>query len=344
MNRREFLKKGPPAAVGAGLVMKTAFSSGTLQENTVRIIEVKHSEVLEEERLINEDIAREMLREGMKNLTGSDNPWAQFIKPDERIGLKINALGRPILFTHHGLLKALIKELREYGVEKDNIIIWDRFEKHMEDCKFDLTRKRGKVRCYGTIASGKQSDLIDEEVYFESDFDNPDKREESGTLSYFSKIFTQHCDKIINLPVLKDHRLSGVTLCLKNLAYGVCENNSRFHGPEHIGPFIADVCALPQVREKVVLHILDGLEACYDRGPRPRQLRSLFSPRSLWFGTDPVAIDAVGLDRIDRERKYKALPSLVEDGRPVDHIALAAKKGLGVSDLERINVEKIKLG
>jgi len=345
MNRRDFLRKGSAAAISAGLAMQaTGFSSGALQEKSARIIEVKHTEVLMEERLINVDIAREMLREGMKSLTGSDNPWAQFIKPDERIGLKINTLGRPILFTHNGLLQALVKELEDYGVKKDNIIIWDRFESHMEDCDFDINRKRGKVKCYGTIVRGRENNLIDEEVFFESDFDNPEKREESGTRSYFSKIFTQHCDKIINLPILKDHRLSGVTLCLKNVAYGICENNNRFHGEEHIGPFIADVCALPQVREKIVLHILDCLEACYDQGPKPRLLRALFSPKSLWFGTDPVAIDTAGLQRIDRERKYKALPSLEEDGRPIDHIALAAKKGLGVSDLERIKVEKIKLG
>jgi len=344
MNRRDFLKKGSTAAIGAGLAVKSGFSSGSLQQKSARIIEVKHTEVLMEERLINVDIAREMLREGMKRLTASDNPWAHFLQPDERIGLKINTLGRPILYTHHGLLQALVMELKDYGVKEDNIIIWDRFESHMEDCDFDLTRKSGKVKCYGTIPLGNDEDLIDKEVFYESDVDNPEKREESGTRSYFSKIFTQHCDKIINLPILKDHRLSGVTICLKNIAYGLCENNSRFHGAEHIGPFIADLCALPQVGDKIVLHILDGLEACYDQGPKPRLLRALFSPRSLWFGTDPVAIDAIGFQRIDRERKYKALPSLAEDGRPIDHIALAAKKGLGVNDLKRIEVERIKLG
>ncbi len=222
MNRRDFLRKGSTAAIGAGLAMKSGFSSGALQVESARIIEVKHSEVLMDDRLINVDIAREMLREGMKSLTGSNNPWAQFIKPDERIGLKINALGRPILFTHRGLLQALVKELEDYGVKKDNIIIWDRFETHMEACEFDMNRKRGKVKCYGTIVSGKGNNNIDEKVFFESEFYNPEKREESCVCSYIAGSFTPHCDKIINLPVLKDHRLSGVTVCLKNMAYGVC--------------------------------------------------------------------------------------------------------------------------
>jgi uncharacterized protein (DUF362 family) len=146
------------------------------------------------------------------------------------------------------------------------------------------------------------------------------------------------------MPILKDHGLCGVTLSLKNIAYGLCENNARFHGPEYIGPFIADFCSLPEVRKKVVLHILDGLEACYERGPRPRNLRSLFSPRTIWLSSDPVALDAVGLRAIQTERKSRAHRALEEEGRPIDHIDLASKKGVGVSDLDRIKLEKIELG
>jgi uncharacterized protein (DUF362 family) len=137
--------------------------------------------------------------------------------------------------------------------------------------------------------------------------------------------------------------MCGVTLSLKNLAYGLCENNARFHGPEHIGPFIADFCALPEVKNKVVLHILDGLEACYDRGPRPGNLRSLFTPKTIWLSTDPVALDVVGLGVIQRERRSRAYRTLAQEGRPMDHIELAAKKGVGVSDLRRIALEKIEL-
>jgi uncharacterized protein (DUF362 family) len=184
---------------------------------------------------------------------------------------------------------------------------------------------------------------VDKDVVYSSEHDNPEKREEGGTASYFSKIFTQECDKIINMPILKDHGLSGVTLSLKNLAYGLCENNARFHGPEHIGPFIADFCALPEVKRKVVLHILDGLEACYDRGPRPRNLRSLFTPKTIWLSNDPVALDSVGFKAIQTERRSRAYRTLREEGRPIDHIDLAAKKGVGVNDPDRIELERVDL-
>jgi uncharacterized protein (DUF362 family) len=344
IDRREFIKKSSSVMLGAGVALKSGFKLGAQDTSTAKVVEVKHSEVLHSGRILDPEIVRNMVGTGIQKLTGSENPWAKFFSPEDKIGLKINTLGRPILFTHHELIQAVVDELKEFGVKENNILVWDRFEKHMADCEFEFNATQQGLQCYGTISTDELiSDRLDKEVVYSSANDDPEKREEGGTDSYFSKIFTQECDKIINMPILKDHGLSGVTLGLKNLAYGLCENNARFHGPKHIGPFIADFCALPDVREKVVLHILDGLEACYERGPRPRNLRSLFSPRTIWLSTDPVALDAVGLKVIQTERSYRAHRTLEEEGRPIDHIDLAAKKGVGVSDLDRIELEKIEL-
>lgn len=344
IDRREFLKKSSSAVLGAGVAFRSGLKLGAQDTQTAKVVEVKHSKVIQSGRILDPEIVRNMLKKGMQNLTGSENPWAQFFSPEDRIGLKINTLGRPILFTHHELIQAVVDELKEFGVKENNIIVWDRFEKHMSDCEFEFNTTGEGMRCYGTITTEELiSDRLDKNVVYSSENDNPEKRDETGTDSYFSKIFTQECDKIINMPILKDHGLSGVTLSLKNLAYGLCENNARFHGSEHIGPFIADFCALPEVRKKVVLHILDGLEACYERGPRPRNLRSLFTPKTIWLSSDPVALDTVGLKAIQTERKYRAHRTLAEEGRPLDHIKLAGKKGLGVSDLNRIKLEKIEL-
>jgi len=344
IDRREFIKKSSSAMLGAGVALKSGFKLGAQDTQTAKVVEVKHPEVLQSGRILDPEIVRNMVRTGIQKLTGSENPWAKFISPEDKIGLKINTLGRPLLFTHHELIQAVVDELKEFGVNENNILVWDRFEKHMADCEFEFNTTRQGLRCYGTISTDELiSDRLDKDVVFSSENDDQEKREEGGTDSYFSKIFTQECDKIINMPILKDHGLSGVTLGLKNLAYGLCENNARFHGPEFIGPFIAGFCALPEVREKVVLHILDGLEACYERGPRPRNLRSLFSPRTIWLSSDPVALDAVGLKVIQTERKYRAHRTLEEEGRPIDHIELAAKKGVGVGDMDRIKLEKIEL-
>ena len=349
MTRREFMALGSSTVLGAGLSLKTGFGRSLIHTQDSRVIEVTHPHAVLEKRRVDKDVVKKMLRAGINALTGKEQPWAQFFTHDDRIGLKINTLGRPLLFTHHELIQAIIKELRDFGVKENNIIVWDRWEHHMLDCKFSLNTSDEGVGCYGT-ENGRDRTVqrIDTNVIYQSEFDEPDERD-NGTVCRFSSIFTKDCDKVINLAILKDHACSGITLCLKNIAYGVCNNNNRFHKPPYIGPYISDICAQPHVKKKFVFHLIDGLEGCYDRGPDPDSPRVLFTPKTLWLGMDPVALDAVGFRVIEEKRREKGLPSLKEsqgfygEGRPVDHIELAAKKGVGICDLDRIKIEKIQL-
>ena len=348
MNRREFMTKSASAVLGAGFAAKTGFSFNLNQTQQSRVIEVTHPDAVLEQRRVDKNVVRKMLQRGMNALTKSEASWSRFLNPDDRVGLKINTLGRPVLFTHHELIQAMVEELKDFGIKENNIIVWDRWEHHMLACKFTVNTSDHGVRCYGTESRDPSVKRIDPEVFYTSDFDNPEDRE-GGTASLFSSIFTRDCDKVINMAILKDHNSSGVTLCLKNLAYGISNNNSRFHKAPHIGPFIADFCAQPRVRKKVVLHLIDGLEGCYDRGPDPDSPRVLFSPKTIWLGTDPVALDALGFRVIDAKRKEMGLPVLKESEgywsgpRPVDHIDLASQKGVGISDLNQVKIEKISL-
>jgi hypothetical protein len=54
-------------------------------------------------------------------------------------------------------------------------------------------------------------------------------------------------------------------------------------------------------------------------------------------GTDPVAVDRIGLDIIERKRKDIGMPSLKESGREAKHIKTASDRGLGVGDIARIS-------
>ncbi len=345
------MAKTSSTLLGAGLAAKTCFGHGprpAAPPPPSRVVEVYHPGCVLEKRQVDKDAVRLMIRRGLSGFTGSKDPWPEFLSPGDRVGLKINTLGRPLLVTHRELVQALVEDLTEFGIKENNIIVWDRWQHHMTAAGYVLNTSDNGVRCYGTEGRGVDQRKIDPDVAFESDFDTPDARD-GGTASRFSSIFTKECDKVINLAILKDHNTSGYTMCLKNLAYGLCDNNSRFHKPPHIGPFIAGLCAFPPVREKVVLHIVDGLEACYDQGPVPDNPRVIFAPRTVWLGTDPVALDAVGYRVLDAKRVEVGLPRLKDsrsfDGgpRPVDHIDLAAAKGIGTADISRIKVERIDL-
>lgn len=359
MKRREFIAKTSATLIAAGLPAKAitdragsaarGASSSAAPGAAGRVVEVFHPGSVLEKRAIGQEAVRLMLRRGLGRLAGTDDPWARFLKPGDRVGLKINTLGRPLLVTHRELVRAVVEELSGFGVKDNDIVVWDRWQHHMTASGFVLNATDAGVRCYGTEGRDVDPKRIDPDVAYVSDFDTPDARDEGRTASFFSSIFTKECDKVINLAVLKDHDTSGYTMCLKNLAYGLCDNNSRFHKPPHIGPFIAGFCAQAPVREKVVLHIIDALEACYDLGPVPSQPKVIFAPRTLWMGTDPVALDAVGYRALDAKRVEVGLPRLKDstafDGgpRPVDHIDLAAAKGIGVADIGRIEIDRIDL-
>ena len=55
---------------------------------------------------------------------------------------------------------------------------------------------------------------------------------------YLSSILTKMCTYLINVPVLKDHSIAGVTLSMKN-HYGTIDNPGSLHGPTYsCNPYI----------------------------------------------------------------------------------------------------------
>jgi hypothetical protein len=136
---------------------------------------------------------------------------------------------------------------------------------------------------------------------------------------------------MITLPVLKDHRSAGVTLALKNMSHGMNNNVARSHlagiahgfgaeGPRVLGPnqcntFIPQAVAQQRLREKATLHILDGLIGVYEGGPGSwNRTWGTWRHKGLFFATDPVALDHVCWDIIDRKRVEEGWPPVEKMG------------------------------
>ena len=119
---------------------------------------------------------------------------------------------------------------------------------------------------------------------------------------------------LINLPVLKEHNASGVTGCLKNLAYGSFNNVARTHvDPKtYTDPVIPVMCSVGPLRSKSVLHIMDGIRAVYHGGPFGWNPEFVWEAKTLLIGTDPVAIDRVELEIVEQKRREVGAPSLVD--------------------------------
>jgi hypothetical protein len=91
------------------------------------------------------------------------------------------------------------------------------------------------------------------------------------------------------------------------------------------------------IRQKVRLHICDGLNAQYDGGPS-------FMPQWMWpfngllVSRDPVALDYVGWKIIEKKRAEVGMKPLAELKREPAYIATAAdaEHRLGTCDPKRI--------
>ena len=303
--------------------------------------------------------AREMLKEGMLNLTGKKNikkAWRQFVSPNEIIGLKVNPVAGKTLTTSHEVVQAVIEQLEEAGIPRKNLVIWDRREFQLHETGYTTENYPG-IKIVGTEQKDENDSfygedgklygekMIDKDWYYWADVEGEYDEYtlpymvNGGKYSYYSKIATQMVDKIINIPILKNAG-SSVTLCLKNLAYGVVSNTSRLH-KNLWAETTAEVCAFPPIRDKVVLNIVDGLKGCYNGGPGANP-QFIINYNTLLIGTDPVAVDRVGYDIVIKRRIKEGIQ---EEDSPKGRkfLDLSAKLGLGEAKLDKIQLNKIEL-
>jgi len=317
-----------------------------------RVVEVFSGDVLDA-NAVRQDVVDRMIERGLGELTGASDlaaAWKLFVGPQDVVGLKVNTLSGPGCSTRREVVDGVIRGLRLAGVPDANIIIWDRFESHLRRARYPIAQRPGALRCYATDSPTAGEDM---DVYYEADVldlipehlrkDPSRGYAASYPNSHFSKIFTEHITKQINLPVLKDHNITGLTLALKNVAFGICGNTERFHPtPINCDPMIAEVCAHPMVQSKTVLTIADCLTLLYEGGPMVDP-QNLLPYRSLLVGTDMVASDTVGLDILERIRGEKGLRSLWKTSTPPKYLNSAAALHLGVGEMEAVDRVRITM-
>ena len=263
-----------------------------------------------------------LLDHAIQGLFDSNDPvrnWARVVRPGETVGLKVNTLGGRGLSSNVLLVEAICERLQEAGVRAQDIVVWDRDTVELERAGFRIRRGGNQVQCIGSDQVGFEEDLVT-----------------FGSVgSRLSKILTQRCDVLINVPVLKDHDGAGVSVALKNM-YGTIHNPNKYH-PDGCNPFVADVNMLPELRSRLRLHICDATTACFDGGPAFKP-EFTWQPNALIVSADPVALDQSAWQMIERKRAERGLKTLAADGREPRYIATAAdaEHRLGTNDPGRM--------
>jgi hypothetical protein len=101
--------------------------------------------------------------------------------------------------------------------------------------------------------------------------------------------------------------------------------------------------ALPQIRSKLRIHLVNALRAVFDGGPAATP-EGVWQHSGLLVSTDPVAADCVGLDILNEKRAAGTLPTVGDGLGRVPHIEAAAKNGLGTDDQDYIEVRPVTIG
>jgi hypothetical protein len=178
-----------------------------------------------------------------------------------------------------------------------------------------------------------------------------DPKDDRTRRSHLGLLVTRRVNKIVLLPVLKDHGSAGITGALKNMSHGLVNNVCRSHATPDTNvcnQFIPQVVNHPVIRRKCVLQIMDGIKGVYQGGPGASRPEWTWENNALLFATDPVAMDHVAWRYIDAKRKEKGFPPVGASGklgldphqtegfdiRQPQHIVLAAHLGLGIFDFK----------
>jgi uncharacterized protein (DUF362 family) len=305
---------------------------------------------------------RAMMHRGMTALTGSEDwaeAWRIFFQPGDVVGIKVNPVGAPHVISCAEVIHQIVDGLRIAGVKSKDIVVYDRYRREFLEAGFDKMLPEG-VRQSSAVEHFEQVQLnidgYDPEHYLEMALVTPgqDPDTPQARRSYVARFLTREINKLINLPVLKDHQSAGVTLALKNLSHGLVNNVWRSHATPTLnacGAFIPAVVNLPVIRQKTVLHILDGIKALYHGGPGTGNARFVWEHKTLYFATDPVALDRIGWKAIDEKRLQMGM-SVIAEARPdpfstylrrqPEHIEIAGALGLGEWEEKRIELKRFE--
>jgi uncharacterized protein (DUF362 family) len=314
----------------------------------------------------NDDVVREMMARGMRALTGASSTadaWRRFFEPADVVGIKVNCGGYPHCISAYEIVADVVRQLTGLGVPASQIYVYERFQNQMDECNY-AARLPGGVQY---VAAERANRNVDNAGYDPATYLEADLFGEEDTRSSMMRLVSKRLTKIINIPNMKDHGATGVTGCLKNIAYGSFSNVARTHqgGKSHTYSVVGTLASIEPLRSRTVLQIMDGLRAVWHAGPFARTTRYVFYPRQILFGTDPVAIDRLLLDIIDNKRREQGVISIwdrspaslrTNDTRARDqdpnvniiirepgHVEYASTLGLGVYDRAKIKLENITI-
>ena len=284
-----------------------------------------------------------MVNRGLLQLTGKSTPaaaWLSLVSTQDTVGIKVFSGPGPNSGTRPAVAGAVVEGLLAAGLPPAQIVIWDQKLVDLRLAGYLALGARYGVRVASSADAGYDTNSFYETALLgkllAGDLEFGQKGEGVGRKSFVSKLVTRKMTKIIHLTPLLNHNQAGVSGNLFGLASGCVDNFFRFERDrEQTDTAIPEIYALPVLGERVVLNIVDALICQYQGGERGLLHYSTML-NQLRFSTDPVALDVLSIEELDRQRQAARFPA---HQLKTEIYRNASLLELGVSDPRNIKVE-----
>ncbi|MFA7419706.1 MAG: DUF362 domain-containing protein [Melioribacteraceae bacterium] len=241
-----------------------------------------------------------------------------FVKKNQKVLIKPNigwdAIPERGANTHPKLVSRVIKHCFDAGAKEVYV-----FDHTCDDWKRSYTNsgiEKAVKDASGTLVTGNSESMYQEVSI------------KSGKRLTQAKVheLVLDTDVFINMPILKNHGSTKLSLCMKNMM-GVVWDRGYWHKND-LHQCIADYSTYSK---KPVLNVIDAYYMMKQNGPRGVSTDDVVIMKSQILATDIVAADAsaakmFGMDPVD-----------------VSYIKYADAMGVGKMDLSKMNIKRIIL-
>jgi len=138
------------------------------------------------------------------------------------------------------------------------------------------------------------------------------------------------CDVWFNVPVLKHHKGTNMTISMKNYM-GIVWDRKVFHRI-NLQQCIADVCTWPK---KPVLNVVDAYRIMKQNGPKGISEADSVVVKALIASADIVAVDTASTKLAEQFTKVPL--------EKVEHITAGEQLKLGTTNIDSLNVRRVKV-
>lgn len=296
-----------------------------------RIVKVSKSDCMMPNKIYPKaDDARAMLERALTELTGKSNlveSVRMFVHPDDKVCVKVNGIAEQNMGTNKELVLPFLDAMIQAGVKPQNITVLEQYNSFLAGTRVNAQNVPTGVG----VSVHQNKDATMDDLLISG----------TGVSTKFVRVLTE-ATAAINFSLIKDHSICGYTGCMKNMTHG-CQTLPHYFHTHHASPQIAMLYGQDVIKSRVRLNITDGYKIMANGGPLWKQPQYVFPHESVYASTDPVAMDAYGADLIDKSRVEHGLPTLAAAGRPPAYIQTAADLGLGIANLQQIQLKSVTL-